>query len=137
MVKLPRLGPGQVSPPQSLGLSALMAEGRAWTTEGSWMLVVGHWAWRSSQGKGEWFCVGAQRPRGSQGRMQVPRHLSWRAHVGPSLGNKGEQSQDSTLPDFVHSLGPVSPSLWQAWRAVRSRKSSRACFSSFVKSHLC
>ena len=101
------------------------------------MQVVGQWAWRGSQGKGEGFCVGAQRPPGSQGRTQVPRHLSWRAHVGPSLGNTGEQSQNSTLPDFVHSLGPVSPSLWRAWHAVRSRKSRRACFSSFVKSHLC
>ena len=101
------------------------------------MQVVGQWAWRGSQGKGEGFCVGAQRPPGSQGRTQVPRHLSWRAHVGPSLGNTGEQSQNSTLPDFVHSLGPVSLSLWRAWHAVRSRKSRRACFSSFVKSHLC
>ena len=28
MVKLPRLGPGQVSPPQSLGLSALHSRGK-------------------------------------------------------------------------------------------------------------
>ena len=133
VVKLPRLGPGQVSPPQSLGLSALHLQ-----REGPEQpRAAGCWWWDSGPGA---------RANGSGSVLGLLDYLTLREECRfqdtcpggpmwvPVLATRGSRAR--TAPSLTLSIpwAECTPALYSAGR---SRKSSRACFSSFVKSHLC
>ena len=129
-VKLPRLGPGQVSPPEPGSFSlALQREGP------EQLRAAGCWWWDSGP---------AARANGSGSLLGLIDYLALSEECRfqdtcsggpmwvPVLATRGSRAR--TAPSLTLSIpwAECTPA-----SAGRSRKSSRACFSSFVKSHLC
>lgn len=148
MVKLLRLDPGQVGPTRSPCLSALGCTQQGPTSEGCWVLVVGRWAWRGRQPEQDPEAAGA----GGDGSVLGLRdHLAHREdcrlqdthHGGPTwVPVLAITWARGAAPDRLPALMSIPraqcpPACGGLGVRRGAEKSSGACFSSFVKSHLC
>ena len=149
MVKLLRLDPGKLALLRARVFQPWTAHSKARTREGCWILVVGRWAWRGRQPEQDPEAAGA----GGDGSVLGLRdHLAHRedcrlqdAHQGgptwvPVLAITWPRGVASDwLPALMLSIprAQCPPACGGLGVQRGAEKSSRACFSSFVKSHLC